>query len=711
MEFTKIRTNKKAIIAIVFLLLAEIIIFTYIAKENSKNREDKYYRQWAREQYVSNYVKDIKKIIAHADSIGSISIFAQKDSFSSKNIQKTAKDYKKLLDVQPVAFESDFIEEFLSYKFSNIAVAIAGIIIVLILTMENSEGMSSIVYSTVNGRGRLQVKKIFTILVCDIFLTMIFYLAIYVVSALYYKADLFKCMEYPIQSVMMFSECSYKINIFQFLIIFLLMKSLALFAVSVCVWAVMSFCSNLVMSIGIIGVIGIVQFILYKKIGYQHPMVILKYCNFFYLLGDTDFFVKYRNFGFKTFIVNKNTVSLIYLVFVSCIVSVAAVVVSNIVHPFRSGSNFLKGKLMQITGKIQAVFNKITSNLSVGLMEVYKLMVRQKGVLIVILFCVITYTIADYTGVSKSGAQKMYYEFMDRYKGRPSAESENEIKKLSEEIQDLNAFMDEMSEKYAKGEIDSDTFLNYSNMYRSREQDRMFLKEITAQTEYISKKNQDGYDAWYVNQYNFNHLLKSDKPLTEVIMILAIVLLCSGIFSYEKEAGIIDLIKSTEHGRKKIFYRKIILSVIVAAVIAAVTIIIEWNCNAIVYGIDTLNAPAVSLIQLDNINPTMSIGTFFVIIYVIRIFIAISMGLFISFVSIFLSRKYITEISMIFCIPTILAGSGIEWFNKISITNVMSFLPYVTDAGNLKTAIGIVVFFAMFMGLSVFFGYRKWNRV
>lgn len=109
MEFTKIRTNKKAIIAIVFLLLAEIIFFTYIAKENSKNREDKYYRQWAREQYVSNYVKDIKKIIAHADSIGSISIFAQKDSFSSKNIQKTAKDYKKLLDVQPVAFESDFI--------------------------------------------------------------------------------------------------------------------------------------------------------------------------------------------------------------------------------------------------------------------------------------------------------------------------------------------------------------------------------------------------------------------------------------------------------------------------------------------------------------------------------------------------------------------------------------------------------------------------
>lgn len=55
--------------------------------------------------YIIRYHQNIEAVLQQSDSMNQISIFKAADGFSKRNIEKTADDYKKLLEIEPVSFD------------------------------------------------------------------------------------------------------------------------------------------------------------------------------------------------------------------------------------------------------------------------------------------------------------------------------------------------------------------------------------------------------------------------------------------------------------------------------------------------------------------------------------------------------------------------------------------------------------------------------
>ena len=62
--------------------------------------------------------------------------------------------------------------------------------------------------------------------------------------------------------------------------------------------------------------------------------------------------------------------------------------------------------------------------------EAYKLLVSQKGILLLFVLAVVFIKQADFTDVIESGVQEMYCSFIERYEGVPADASEQELGEL-----------------------------------------------------------------------------------------------------------------------------------------------------------------------------------------------------------------------------------------------------------------------------------------
>lgn len=90
MEWKKVLRQKKILAVLAVLFVFQIFFFLYSMQE----KEEK---------------------VNQADSMNVISIFAQEDSFSSRNLELTKKDFEGLLSVRPIAFEDTFLKEFFHF--------------------------------------------------------------------------------------------------------------------------------------------------------------------------------------------------------------------------------------------------------------------------------------------------------------------------------------------------------------------------------------------------------------------------------------------------------------------------------------------------------------------------------------------------------------------------------------------------------------------
>ena len=311
MEWRKI--SKKTMLILAGLYVLQVFFFLY-----SSEMESRRYVQWQFEEdefdeetymaerleYVKNYRSSIETVIKQADSMGGISIFAKKDSFSESNIQKTKTDFERILNVEPVAFDDIFLIEFFSYDAINGFVLLGIMFVAFVLVEEKKQGLRSILYSGKNGRGRLVLQKITALFLWTVIIVMTFYGGNLIVSAIRFQGNFVGVTDYPIQSMEMFSDFTWELSIGEFLIWYLIYKVLMVFAISLVVWLMIFLVDNVIISGGIIGALGCLMYISYYFIGPNSPYNYLRYCNFWYLMSDISFFTEYKNLSINSEAVN-----------------------------------------------------------------------------------------------------------------------------------------------------------------------------------------------------------------------------------------------------------------------------------------------------------------------------------------------------------------------------------------------------------------------
>ena len=712
MEWKKILTNRKSIIGLVIILAVQLIFFAYLKNRESLDDITDYVYDTENEKqseykYIEQYHGSIEAIVNQAGTMSSISIFNKQDSFATRNIEKTKDDFEKMMSVYPVYFEGSFLKDFFEYDFLNAFVVISGLVIAFTLAREKKQGLMCMTFSTKNGRMKLVAEKIEALLIWDIFITVVFYTLTLLESMIISNGSIFECLQYPIQSLSMFSNLPMTVNIGEFLIIYILYRFIVLFVIMLIALVLMETFRHIILSVGILGLTGIVSYVLCNLSGDTTTINMFKYCNLYYLMSGMGFFTEYKNIDIFNQAINKNAIIIALGMAVVFLAGIIAFVIGCKKYPCSSGKRFkIKSYLFQ--KKLDSLKESCLKIFWTTGAEYHKVLWTQKGILVIVILFIFMFNQTDYTEIVNTKYQDLYYDFMDKYEGEISSEALQAINDLETEIKEAEDKYTEVSERYENGETDLEEYMYASMQFNTYASERIFLQKIKEQTEYIEELKSEGIDAWYVNEYCFNHIFMGNNSLLNVCTLMSIVLTLSGIFYYERKNGMTQIMRQSINGRNWLFKRKLVIGIVIAAIITIAEIIFEISANIHVYGLGELKAPVQSIKDLSFVNIKCSVGVFIFLMYLFRIVIVMSVSIITTMISTVVSQKITIGIAMAICIPSVLTMVGIDIMEKISVVDILSVSAFMIRYESVMSVFVALIIFVAADIITLRIGYKHW---
>lgn len=711
MEWKKVLRQKKILAVLAALFVFQIFFFLYSMQEKMalETYEDtQKYEKEEQEAYIAGYHASVEEKVNQADSMNVISIFAQEDSFSSRNVERTKKDFEGLLSVQPVFFDDTFLKEFFSFSTLNTIAVLCAMAVAFALVDENRRGLQQMIYSSAGGRGKLVLEKIAAMLLWAFLITVFLYGGTLAASAFLFHGNLAECLNYPLQSLSMFSSLPWHLGIGEFLLVYLCYRFVILFLVMLVVWTLLFVFGNLLLAAGAAAVIGILSYLSYRLVDASSPVNILRYCSPWYLVMTNGFFTDYKNLNLFSYAVNKNSAVLAELLLVFLLVSGTAVLVGHCRRPCTETVGRLRKKIEKLGRKAGLLTARFQERLSLSGAEYYKVLVSQRGIVVILVILAAFVYRTDFTSVQLSGKQEMYRDFLEEHMGIPDKKSNEAIDTVEQELQQVDDALAEAFRKNQNGELPDWDLIEMRMRYEGYEQEREYLQLIQEQTGYLEGlKKEQNIDGWYVNVYSYNHLLQDEAGLSNLFLVFGIVLLCSGIFSTEDKHGMRPAMRGSVNGRTVIFRKKIQAVFVLAFVLFLVTAALEIGSVARVYGLKGLAAPVQSLMSLSFVPVKCSIGVFLALLYLMKAVMLFAVSAFTCMVSARTTQKFTIGAALVLCIPELLVMAGFGFFKYVSIVEVLSVVPFMYQTKNMAVTAAAFVF--LLLGIwSVRTGYKKW---
>lgn len=477
--------------------------------------------------YIIRYHQNIEAVLQQSDSMNQISIFKAADGFSKRNIEKTADDYKKLLEIEPVSFDYRGLIALFHCNFVHFFGVLCILLVVFALTDRNTIGLKHMAYAARDGRGRRIFRKLLALMLWCIVLTAALYGSSFFISGLIYGTDYFSALRYPVQSVPAFMDVTYCLDIGQFLLIFLLYRCIFLFIIALIVWGVYYFIDNVMIGTAVLGGVALTEVLLYSVIRVNSPVCILKYCNLWYLIKDNSFFMEYVNLNLFSHPVAKEMAATVIIMAVCVILSFSSIMRAMVVYP--SVSRCFKMPFSSLLLLLQERLN------SMGF-EAYKLLVSQKGILLLFVLAFVFIKQADFTDVIESGVQEMYCSFIERYEGVPADASEQELGELGSFLDALSKEYEQAVNDYEAGKIDDKAYEEIQYKCSAYQTEQIFYREIMTQKDYLkSLQEEKGIDGWYINLYCYNRLFQNRLDLRDLVFAVGMLLLVFGFFLGRKD--------------------------------------------------------------------------------------------------------------------------------------------------------------------------------
>lgn len=137
MEWKKILINRRLLALIVVLFLMQMIVFWQVCEKINRKwieRNGQTYDTYLKEQelqHIDTYRAKIQAIMEQADAMDGISIFAQENSFSKRNVALTKEAFEPLLDMELTYVKGRTVTEFFAFHFGGLCACLCGLVIAL----------------------------------------------------------------------------------------------------------------------------------------------------------------------------------------------------------------------------------------------------------------------------------------------------------------------------------------------------------------------------------------------------------------------------------------------------------------------------------------------------------------------------------------------------------------------------------------------------
>ncbi|MDE6421144.1 MAG: hypothetical protein K2K87_11570 [Lachnospiraceae bacterium] len=165
MEWKKILVNRRLLALIVVLFLMQMIVFWQDCEKTDCKwieRNGQTYDTYLKEQelqHIDTYRAKIQAIMEQADAMDGISIFAQENSFSKRNVALTKEAFEPLLDMELTYVKGRTVTEFFAFHFGGLCACLCGLAIALEFSEIRKKRVRCITFPTEHGRLRLAFEK------------------------------------------------------------------------------------------------------------------------------------------------------------------------------------------------------------------------------------------------------------------------------------------------------------------------------------------------------------------------------------------------------------------------------------------------------------------------------------------------------------------------------------------------------------------------
>lgn len=628
-------------------------------------------------EYQNDYPAYIKSILKNAQNLSSKKLFSNKTSYSYKSIQKSANDFSKNKNIKLSLVNDLPVSAVLNYQIGDFILIL--ICVFMAISFVSEKNVNLLINTCKNGRRILKMKQLPILILFSLFFSFAIYISEMLMSLKIYDAPI--NLYALIQSTDIFSDCILHINFLQLFAIHILFKAIIASMIALAIWLFISLSSNIILVSAIAGVITSIELLLYKNISAQSNLSILKTFNIFSLF-DYRSISEYNLVSVFSKPVRAEKAVWIIVLLVIFIISALILISANRNYPIKSPKKAFR-VLHVLFDKLSEFYAKLQSVIYAGRFETFKIMHIGKGLLVVIAFLLIIGFNFNTNPLVFSSTESFLNDYYEEYGGELSENVYKNIEKMRSEADAVESEYNFKSEQYASGEISLEEYELAAAKNEAYDTQRKAVDKLTEQIDRIESLSQKGIKPVLVNELGYNNLFYSQSNQTQIlILICAVVILFSSVFSIEKGSNMLILNHCSKNGRKQLYFKKIFTVIPKTFILTLVSYLSLILQNNYLYKLGNMNANIHNLECLQEINLNLSIAEYVILNFIFEFIFVTVVGLIITSLSAFMPQLAVIIISAcLFILPSALYMIDIYSAKEISASYLLNFNALILDKG------------------------------
>lgn len=628
-------------------------------------------------EYQNDYPAYIKSILKNAQNLSSKKLFSNKTSYSYKSIQKSANDFSKNKNIKLSLVNDLPVSAVLNYQIGDFILIL--ICVFMAISFVSEKNVNLLINTCKNGRRILKMKQLPILILFSLFFSFAIYISEMLISLKIYDAPL--NLYALIQSTDIFSDCILHVNFLQLFAIHILFKAIIASMIALAIWLFISLSSNIILVSAIAGVITSIELLLYKNISAQSNLSILKTFNIFSLF-DYRSISEYNLVSVFSKPVRAEKAVWIIVLLIIFIISALILISANRNYPIKSPKKAFR-VLHVLFDKLSEFYAKLQSVIYAGRFETFKIMHIGKGLLVVIAFLLIIGFNFNTNPLVFSSTEAFLNDYYEEYGGELSEKVYKNIEKMRSEADAVESEYNFKSEQYASGKISLEEYELAAAKNEAYDTQRKAVDKLTEQIDRIESLSQKGIKPVLVNELGYNNLFYSQSNQTQIlILICAVVILFSSVFSIEKGSNMLILNHCSKNGRKQLYFKKIFTVIPKTFILTLVSYLSLILQNNYLYKLGNMNANIHNLECLQEINLNLSIAEYVILNFIFEFIFVTVVGLIITSLSAFMPQLAVIIISAcLFILPSALYMIDIYSAKGISASYLLNFNALILDKG------------------------------
>lgn len=603
---------------------------------------------WEEWEQVSGYGRYLTSIQEQKEELGGISIFGggKKDSYSARNLEKSAADYRGLTEENIRFTPAKTITVAMDGLWVRLLLFLALLLLVgNLITEEKEKGLFLITRSTRLGISHSLGAKLSALLASCLVLTAVFYgvgllfaggsAGWFDFSARLQSAAccLQSCLDIPLGAYLLLSVATQAAVFFG--IGSLLVLLALLFELSV-----LPYLAGVLLAGA--------SMLLYGLIPAGSPLAAVKYLNPAGLLGTEQLYGGYLNFNVLGFPRSRLGMAL----FLLAVLVAAGVAGSLLVFASKRG---LHARRLRISLKLP-----FSPHGSLFLHESYKLLVTGRGLFLLLVFAVLLGGKNIRNSYYPSVGEQYYRDLMETLEGELNEEKERLLLAERQRYEEAFQKCSQIEELLEKGEISEDMaeeLMREQNMILS-----FYPSFERAEAQYQKISEEGGAFVYDTGYRYFLGIWGEDFLVDLLLLVVGVILAVSGMISMEYQQGAWYLLGASRTGKRWILWMKSLVSVLAVLPLALTPLACRFWSISRIYPMKSFSASAWCLWQEPGILGQMPIGFWLVIFVLSQLGAAVLAALIVLGLSLWLKKqdKTVFFALVVLGVPLVLKLLGFE---------------------------------------------------